>query len=515
MPTKIKVHEKVLGHLSRGLYRSPASALRELVSNAWDADASVVRINTNFPSFFQVSVEDNGRGFTKEEFESLMEGGIGNSQKRPGGETTPQGRPLIGRLGIGLLGIAQICGSFTIASNPEKGKGFKARVRLYDLLKKRLDSGEGVISQKEFVKEVDIGEYEFVADNERKNRPTGTVVLADAVHPTFTGVFQESLKFEEYKDPARDWKKSLGTVSNVRSLQELGDYWRLLWELAACCPIPYLGKDALPKKLISDEQKTLTRYGFGLFVDGIRLFKPVYLRGNPNGYTALRIPSQAKSIYGNELSFRGYIVVQEGSQLHPDELRGILIRIKNVAIGYYDPSMLDYRFNEGPRSRWVTGEIFVDKGLEDALNIDRDSFNRFHPEYRALQQFVHEKLRTEVFPKVYKQIDVRSNKKAKKTAREHRETLKSVVSEAVGSTVSFRYARDEPSRENSPVASIEERKNRMEIVLPNPESLKAKKKHRGLFAAVLSIFEVAIREKTHHKQSETFAELLQNLLSKW
>jgi hypothetical protein len=31
---KIIVHEKALAHLSRGLYRSPASALRELVSNA-------------------------------------------------------------------------------------------------------------------------------------------------------------------------------------------------------------------------------------------------------------------------------------------------------------------------------------------------------------------------------------------------------------------------------------------------------------------------------------------------
>ncbi len=515
MPTKIRVHEKVLGHLSRGLYRSPASALRELVSNAWDADARVVRINTNYPSFFQVSVEDNGRGFTKEEFESLMGGGIGNSLKRPGSETTPQGRPMIGRLGIGLLGIAQICGSFTISSNPEKGKAFKARVRLYDLLKKRLDSGEGVVKDTESVKEVDIGEYEFVTDSENKKRPRGTVVLADAVHPTFTRVFQESLKFEKYRDPSRDWKKSLATVSNVHSLQELGDYWRLLWELAACCPIPYIGKDALPQKFIKGEQETLTGYDFGLFVDGIRLSKPVYLRGNPNGYTAVKIPPHSEMIYGNELKFHGYIVVQEGTQLHPDELRGILIRIKNVAIGYYDPSMLDYRFNEGPRSRWVTGEIFAEKGLEDALNIDRDSFNRFHPEYRALQQFVHEKLRTEVFPRVYKQIDVRSNRKAKKRAREHTQTLKSVVSESTGSTVSLKYSHSKPDEAIVPLANIEERKNRMEIVLPNPESLKAKKKHRGLFSAVLSIFEVAIREKTHHKQREKFAELLQKLLSKW
>ncbi|MBA3881431.1 MAG: hypothetical protein H0X73_01705 [Chthoniobacterales bacterium] len=55
--------------------------------------------------------------------------------------------------------------------------------------------------------------------------------------------------------------------------------------------------------------------------------------------------------------------------MNPDELRGIMVRIKNIGIGYYDPTMLDYRFNEGPRSRWLTGEIFVEKGLENALNV--------------------------------------------------------------------------------------------------------------------------------------------------
>ena len=64
---KIKVHEKALAHLSRGLYRSPASALRELVSNAWDANATAVNINTNHPNFFQIAVTDNGDGFTKDQ----------------------------------------------------------------------------------------------------------------------------------------------------------------------------------------------------------------------------------------------------------------------------------------------------------------------------------------------------------------------------------------------------------------------------------------------------------------
>jgi DNA topoisomerase VI subunit B len=157
---QIKVHEKALAHLSRGLYRSPASAIRELVSNAWDADATIVRINTNYPNFFQIAVEDNGAGFTRQQFEAMMEGGIGNSEKRPQLSKTAKGRPVIGRLGIGMLGIAQICLGFRIISKTRGGGGFAARIRLYDLLKERLDQNDPTVTRADGVmREVDVGEY--------------------------------------------------------------------------------------------------------------------------------------------------------------------------------------------------------------------------------------------------------------------------------------------------------------------------------------------------------------------
>src|SRR6266849_6599215 len=151
---KIKVHEKALAHLSRGLYRSPASALRELVSNAWDANATEVRINTSYPNFLLVSVEDNGEGFTKQDFSDLMAGGIGNSTKRPPSPLINQ-REVIGRLGIGILGIAQFCGGFKVISRPSSGEGFCARVKMYDLLKEKLDGGEDT------TREIDVGTYDF------------------------------------------------------------------------------------------------------------------------------------------------------------------------------------------------------------------------------------------------------------------------------------------------------------------------------------------------------------------
>jgi hypothetical protein len=504
MPS-IRVHEKALAHLSRGLYRSPASALRELVSNAWDANARTVRIGTNYPKFFQLSVEDDGDGFTHDQFKELMEGGIGNSLKRPITKKLVHRRQVIGRLGIGMLGIAQICGGFTVTSKTKNGKGFRARVQLYDLLGKKID-------QSRSPKIVDVGTYEF-EDVELEKTKFGTLLLADDVHPTFIKAFQDSLEFENFEEPPQNWKLAIEITKTVRSLQQLGDYWRLLWELSASCPVPYVSADALPRGLAKADNARLTRYDFNVVVDGIQLFKPVALRGNEAGYTYKRIEPQKMNIFGNQLRFHGYLLVQEGAQLRPDELRGILIRIKDVAIGYYDPSMLDYRFNEGPRSRWLTGEIFVDEGLEDALNIDRDSFNRFHPEFRALQGYVHSVLHEDIFPNVYKEIEVRTKARAKQRSSERRVWLAHALSSVVGSPV--RLSKRPSTDKEPPRADVKKRGGEVILRLPASETLKTKKSQRDLASAIMGAFEIALQQSDHAAQRERFRDLLLSILAKW
>jgi hypothetical protein len=512
---KIKVHEKALAHLSRGLYRSPASALRELVSNAWDANATAVRITTNFPNFFQLSVEDDGDGFTLEQFEELMAGGIGNSDKRADEKPLKYNRKVIGRLGIGMLGIAQICGAFTVTSRTAGGRGFRARVLLYDLLKQKLDRDDPSVVQPivDTVTEVDVGEYE-VLPFDRSVMKKGTHILADEIHPTFVRAFQESLQAPKYKDPPLAWGKALGIVGRVHSLQELGDYWRLLWELTACCPIPYVSERALPDGLAKKEQARLIGYNFAVIVDGIKLAKPVWLRGNPAGYTARAIPSTSETVYGKNLQFHGYVIVQEGKQIRPDELRGILIRIKDVAIGYYDGTLLDYKYNEGPRSRWLTSEIFVDEGLEDALNVDRDSFNRFHPEYRAIQKHVHNVLHSEIFPEVYQEIEERSKKKTSERENTRKSGLKNVLGRAMGASVQLTF-RSSAASEREPDVTIQETTRGARVVVPQPGSIKTKRSNQQLASSLMAIFEVALRERTKERQREVFKQLLLDLLAKW
>jgi len=510
----IKVGEKALAHLSRGLYRCPASALRELVSNAWDANAKEVRINTNYPFFYQLVISDDGDGFTKEEFKKLMEGGIGNSTKRPLKKELINNRPIIGRLGIGLLGIAQICGSFSISSTTRDGNGFKAKIKLYDLLKEKLDGDDyGVVK----TEEIDVGTYDFDDDYDPKSRHNGTVIITDEVHPTFILSFQKSLEYEKFKEPPLEWSKILKILSshNIRSLNELGDYWRLIWELSASCPIKYINENALPDSLIVAEHNKLKSYDFKIFLDGIELHKPIELIGNLGGYTTHIIESQKYKVYGKNLHFHGYIAVQEGLQLRPDELRGIIIRIKNVGIGYYDPSLLDYRINEGPRSRWLTGEIFVDEGLEDALNIDRDSFNKFHPQYRKIQDFIHEILQKNIFPRVYKQIDIRSTKRQETKTNKRNSHLRKIITDSIKIPVQISSVSLIESNHPELKVVLEENKEALHVNLSSTSGMKVKSNFKQLASSILTIFELALRETSIEKQRNLFTKLLTDLLSKW
>ena len=122
---KLATDERVLARITDGIYRQPSSALRELISNAYDADASEVIISTDAPRFSIISVRDDGLGLSPEVLEHLVTH-IGGSPKRtnagkalgvtaPGDENrSPGGRQLIGKLGIGLFSVAQFTRHFLI-----------------------------------------------------------------------------------------------------------------------------------------------------------------------------------------------------------------------------------------------------------------------------------------------------------------------------------------------------------------------------------------------------------------
>ncbi len=92
---------------------------------------------------------------------------------------------------------------------------------------------------------------------------------------------------------------------------------------------------------------------------------------------------------GKHVSARGYFYAQD-SAIKPQELQGVLIRIRNAAVGEYDPSFLNFTSSIGPLFQsWISGEIMADDRLEEAMNIDRRTLRISHPAYVELQKALH------------------------------------------------------------------------------------------------------------------------------
>jgi hypothetical protein len=123
--TYLETDQQVLARITDGIYRQPASALRELIANAYDADARLVSITTDAPRFNTIKVSDDGIGMSPGVFANLVEH-IGGSAKRTKrgaklGITDKKdptrsagGRLLIGKIGIGLFSVAQLTRQFVI-----------------------------------------------------------------------------------------------------------------------------------------------------------------------------------------------------------------------------------------------------------------------------------------------------------------------------------------------------------------------------------------------------------------
>jgi hypothetical protein len=69
------------------------------------------------------------------------------------------------------------------------------------------------------------------------------------------------------------------------------------------------------------------------------------------------------------------------------------VRINGASGTLFDTTYLNYQIAERQRLAQLVAEVFVSKGLEEALNIDRESFNTAHPHYQILLNWVHNALR--------------------------------------------------------------------------------------------------------------------------
>src|SRR4051812_23526555 len=105
-----------------GIYKPFVKAFKELISNAYDADAKRIEVALR-PDFSALDVLDDGVGMTPYEFHQDF-ARLGGSTAWLRGGKSPGGRPRIGYKGIGFLAVARYCGALhveTHATRPFRG----------------------------------------------------------------------------------------------------------------------------------------------------------------------------------------------------------------------------------------------------------------------------------------------------------------------------------------------------------------------------------------------------------
>ena len=109
----------VLDHLGRNLYRSFTTVLGEAISNSWDADANNVWIYIDRKSNDLIIIDD-GIGMSADDFQNKFLK-IGYSKRKGGEINSPNGRPFIGRKGIGKLALLSCARKVHILSKKING----------------------------------------------------------------------------------------------------------------------------------------------------------------------------------------------------------------------------------------------------------------------------------------------------------------------------------------------------------------------------------------------------------
>jgi hypothetical protein len=520
---KIRVGSQIVEHLSKGIYTNPAQAIKELIMNAYDADATKVIVRTR-PEFDTLTISDNGTGMNYEDFNERFLT-LSRSDRRDSGEfTSVLKRPIVGKFGIGFVAVSQICDKMTVISS-KKGEPVKLEAEINFSKFRQIEH-----IKKDFY---DLSEVSFINNKEDIEAKYTIVVLSnllDGIWEHFVDKSRQDLGIKTTELKALSFTGILDYIVQQASKyqskfdpnKKLGEYWQMLLEIANIVPVRYLNKGPIrfPKRgkktkeqslLIQEIIDDVNSLDFIVDFDGVLLRKPIHLpvyvkslRRKPL-FDVFTFRENFSFADGTSLRFRGYLYNQDSS-IFPPQMRGILIRIKNTAIGTTDAGFMDYVFTEKMYLNWTFGEIYVDEGLEDAMNISRSSFNTAHPHYQKLRDYLHSLLHNEVFKRSRERYTKRKTAESRRELSDITSELEERFSEAVGHAIAVDW-----STEKSPIPIEFQRSSGVvRIYTSHPIFRKLRKQQRIMLQTLLMLL-LESYEISNGQAKELFSHFLQAL----
>ena len=440
------VDPSIIRELS-GIYKPFVKAFKELVSNAYDADAENIFVHVA-EDFGSIEVQDDGMGMTPYGFHEDF--------TRLGGSTawaeeghSPGGRPRIGSKGIGFLAVARYCSQLEVVSQSDvlhRGEaGFRRSNR--KLIPFSMITGElvpeSMLSNRLIVKRLELCdsrsarlkkgtdyavracEIELLSERARSGQDFRIRYEVDCSHIRLKAVldFDYLLSLQRRADlrvlddfctfELEEVSEHSGpsTVIRLLGLKEFvvrelsapalkgkarniafkSGRDQFLWRLARTSPIAddHTGLDCIAARRLTDLQDEAD---LPFLRVRWRNERPIGLRRSvyvPKRTVRGDLEDTAIEIDIRDRGLRavGYLLPRN-EVIYPAELRGISVRVRNVAIGdagFFEWETMTSGAQKAAMSQ-VTGEILVLEGLDaaDAINPGRESFYAENQQYRAL-----------------------------------------------------------------------------------------------------------------------------------
>ena len=509
----IKVGSQILNQLSKGVYSTPAMALKELISNAYDADASKVTIETKSAGSVLV-IRDNGHGMNHTDFDQKF-AYISKSPKVSESDRSKKyGRPIIGRLGIGFIAVSTLCDTMIISSTTKESD--TKFIAVLDFSKfKRKDARDRDFHE--------LSEYRITIQTKNEDEEPYTHIELRNLEAPFRNILinktGDNTKLRNSRGMSFDEivKKMWKSSKLFKIGKEYGPYWEFVMNLASIIPVEYLPDGPVCDKKFMATVRPLKKrakdLNFTVSFDGMQLKKP-YLFPTHNAlesgnYTIIPISATIPNPRGGHIKYDGYVYSQDGG-INVDDFRGLVVRVKNTGVGTRSQNFLDYPgLSDSLYFKWTFGEIYVTEGLNESMNIDRATFKASDSEYGAFADSLHDKMQQEVFESVQKRWRARVKQERLNVEEYKKDWRDRCLTEAFGR----KFEMIRRTNQELPV-TLYVRDGRVELDMKHRLFEGLPRKERAILQDVLLAIAIA-REKyprSTHKQEEHMYELLGDLI---
>lgn len=440
----LQVAAQIIKHISAGLYRSPGSSIKELLSNSFDACATEVNVDfylgaiktTQF-EIEKIVVRDNGIGMTLNNLYEVFTH-IGSSGKdRPSAFSNQdcKTRPVIGRLGIGMLSVASACTGFVVRTKKSnEQKEYTAKISLA-FFKDRIQRTESMDKSK-------LGNVELYSKDVKNNDSYTEVEISQFTPPFLENLIPtlgSSFLYKEIKGDESHEKYFERFTEHIQREGKIGNLAvidKMIADIGTMAPVEYLPDGPVRKKITVgekeyvipgadtkeyDEIRTRPRtFNFNVLVniyikslDGkstlrnsFKIFKPFLYPSiddvTDQGFDDLdpyvySLPLRKDKVLNDDgvyedTSVTGYYYHQN-RRIQPIEFSGILYRVFNVALGNEFGDPMKFFVDAYLVYQQSVAEVFLDKGFQQIVNLDREGLFEGSNMYRYLRNYLINNIR--------------------------------------------------------------------------------------------------------------------------